>query len=159
MPRYISLLRAINVSGQKKILMVDLKSLYEDLGFTNVQTYIQSGNVVFESNEENKEELQLLIFNKIKAQYGFDVPNLLLSPREIKEVLTNNPYQSIEKMYFVFLSEVPSQKNKEELCALTFDNEFYEIKQKVIYFHCPDGYGNAKLNTNFFEKKLNVIAT
>ena len=159
MPTYISLLRGINVSGQKKILMADLKSLYEELGFENVRTYIQSGNVAFESKEGSAKALQQLIFNKIKVQYGFDVPNLILSPTEIEDALTNNPFQGIEKMYFVFLSEVPLQEKIDKLGELNFDNEFYEINNKVIYFHCPDGYGKAKLNTNFFEKKLNVSVT
>jgi uncharacterized protein (DUF1697 family) len=159
MPIYISLLRGINVSGQKKILMTDLKALYESLGFANVQTYIQSGNVAFESKETPTEELQQLIFDAIAAQYGFDVPNLLISPTEIKEALKNNPYQNIEKMYFVFLSETPKQEHIDRLSSLNFENEFYEIKNKVIYFYCPNGYGNAKLNTNFFEKKLKVSAT
>lgn len=156
---YLSLLRGINVSGQKKILMTDLKSLYEKLGFENVQTYIQSGNVVFESKEVDAKQLQQLIFNKIKTQYGFDVPNLILSPTEIELALKNNPFQGIEKMYFVFLSEVPLQENIDRLSQFNIDNEFYEIKNKVIYFHCPDGYGKAKLNNNFFEEKLKVSAT
>ena len=95
MKTYISLLRGINVSGQKKILMADLKSVYEELGFENVQTYIQSGNVVFKFKEINSKELQQLIFNKIKAHYGFPVPNLILTPVEIEEALNNNPFQDI----------------------------------------------------------------
>ena len=102
MSTYISLLRGINVSGQKKILMADLKSLYEELGFTNVQTYIQSGNVVFEYQASSSEKLEQMIFDKIKAHYGFEVPNLILTSNEIEEALKSNPYQDIEKMYFTF---------------------------------------------------------
>jgi uncharacterized protein (DUF1697 family) len=159
MPNYISLLRGINVSGHKKIVMADLKALYEELGFTNVQTYIQSGNVVFNSKETNTKELEQLLFNAMKAHYGFDVPHLILTAAEIEEALANNPFQDIEKMYFTFLSEIPTAENLALLKAFNFENEFYEINGKLIYSHYPNGAGKAKLNNNFFEKKLRISAT
>lgn len=139
--------------------MADLKGLYEALGFTNIRMYIQSGNVVFDYLESEKEELQQLIFDKIQSHFGFEVPNLILSPKEIENALKKNPYPNIEKMYFVFLAETPKQVDIDVLSSFSFENEFYEIKERVIYFHCPDGYGRAKLNNNFFEKKLKVSAT
>jgi uncharacterized protein (DUF1697 family) len=159
MPVYISLLRGINVSGQKKILMPELKALYEDLGFSNVKTYIQSGNIVFEYQETEAKELQQMIFNQIVTNYAFDVPNLILTPKEIESALKNNPYFNIEKPYFTFLSELPSKENIDELNNHSFENEFYELKGKVIYSHYPNGVGKAKMTLNFFEKKLKVSAT
>lgn len=159
MKTYISILRGINVSGQKMIKMADLKVLYEELGFTNVQTYIQSGNVVFESQETNPDKLQELIFNQLKKHYGFDVPNLILTPQEIEEALKNNPYQQYEKMYFTFLDEIPLAENLEKLKAFNYVDEYYEQSKKVIFFYSPNGYGNAKMNNNFFENKLKVKAT
>lgn len=156
---YISLLRGINVSGQKKILMAELKSLYEDLGFTGVKTYIQSGNVVFKFKKTKKEDLEQLIFEKIKRHYGFEVPNLILEASEIENALNNNPYQEIDKPYFNFLSETPHQENADELKKHQFENEFYQLKGKVIYAHYPNGAGRAKMTLNFFEKKLNVRGT
>jgi uncharacterized protein (DUF1697 family) len=158
MSSYISILRGINVSGQKKILMADLKSLYEELGFSNIQTYIQSGNVVFEYQETKAEELQELIFKKIQSHYGFDVPNLILSPSNIQEALTKNPYQEIEKMYFVFLAKTPTQENIDVLSSFNFDNEFYEIKDKVIYTHFQMGMINQNSEI-VFEIKLNFPST
>ncbi|MDG1476031.1 MAG: DUF1697 domain-containing protein [Vicingaceae bacterium] len=159
METYISLLRGINVSGQKKILMADLKSLYEDLGFKDIKTYIQSGNVVFNFKKTNKENLAKLIFDKIKTHYGFEVPNLILTTKEVEEALINNPYPNIEKPYFTFLSEIPQQENINELNKHQFENEFYELKGKVIYSHYPNGAGRSKMTLNFFEKKLKVRGT
>ena len=159
MKTYISILRGINVSGQKKILMIDLKTLYEELGFTNVQTYIQSGNVAFEYKETLASVLQEMIFDKIKEHYGFEVPNIILSAAEIEEAVENNPFKDIEKMYFTFLSELPKQGLINILNTFSFDGEFFELNKKVIYFHCPRGAGKTKMNTNFFEKKLKVTAT
>ena len=159
MPTYISLLRGINVSGQKKILMADLKALYKGLGFSNVQTYIQSGNVVFEFQKTAASKLQEMVFEKIKSHYGFEVPNLILTPAEVQEALNNNPYQNVEKPYFTFLSELPEEMNIETLISISFDNEFFELKGKVIYAHYPNGAGSAKMNNNLIERKLKVSAT
>ena len=159
MPIYISLLRGINVSGQKKILMADLKSLYEELGFINVQTYIQSGNVVFKYKKAKASELQELIYNKIKSHYGFEVPNLILTPDEVEDALNNNPYPTIEKPYLTFLSEIPEQENIDVLNSISFDNEIYELKGKVLYSHYPKGAGKAKMTNNLIENKLKVRAT
>lgn len=159
MPTFISILRGINVSGQKKIKMADLKNLYEDLGFKNVQTYIQSGNVVFEYKEVTISELQQMIFDTIHKHYGFEVPNLILSPIAIETALKKNPFKDIDKMYFTFLAETPTKENIEKLYTYSFDEEYYELIGKVVYFHCPNGAGRAKMSNNFFENKLKVMAT
>lgn len=159
MTTYISILRGINVSGQKKIIMADLKKIYESLGFKNVQTYIQSGNVVFEYKKESPKKIQQFIFDAIQKQYGFDVPNLILSSEEIETALNNNPFKDIEKMYFTFLAETPTKENIEKLYTYHFDEEYYELIDKVVYFHCPNGAGRAKMSNNFFEQKLKVMAT
>ena len=90
MPTYISLLRGINVSGQKRILMTDLKELYEKLGFSDVKTYIQSGNVVFNFDKTSATKLQQLVFDKIQSKYGFEVPNLILNPSEVEKIFNYN---------------------------------------------------------------------
>lgn len=159
MKKYISLLRGINVGGHKKVLMADLKELYEDIGFTNVQTYIQSGNVVFEYQKTSKEQLQKVIFDAIKKHYDFEVPNLILTAIEIEKALNDNPFKAIDKMYFTFLSELPSPKNKEKLCSYNFEEEYYEVIGKVIYSHSPKGAGRVKMTHSFIENKLKVSAT
>jgi len=159
MKTYISILRGINVSGQKMIKMADLKTIYEELGFKKVQTYIQSGNVVFKTQETSATTLEKLISNKILNHYGFEVPNLILTPKDMKEALRNNPFQQYEKMYFTFLNEIPKSENIEKLSVFNFVDEHFEIIGKVVYFYCPNGYGNAKMNNNFFENKLKVAAT
>ncbi len=159
MQTYISILRGINVSGQKKIKMTDLKALYEKLGFTNVQTYIQSGNVVFKTKETEAETLEQLIFDAIQKQYDFEVSNLILSPKEIETALKKNPFKDIEQVYFTFLAEMPQQENIEKLKTYNFEDEYYELIGKVIYSHFPNGAGRAKMTNNFFESKLKVMAT
>jgi len=84
MQTYISILRGINVSGQKKIQMTDLKMLYEDLKFKNVTTYIQSGNIIFEANKQRDEALAKKIENAITEKYHFHVPVIIRSIEEIR---------------------------------------------------------------------------
>ena len=93
MTKYISLLRGINVSGQKIIKMTELKDLYESLNFTNVTTYIQSGNVVFCSNEKDIKKIQKIIEQKIEEVYNFSVPTLLLTENKLKKILSNIPFE------------------------------------------------------------------
>ncbi len=84
MTNYISILRGINVGGQKSIKMADLKTLYENLGFSNVKTYVQSGNVVFQTKAEKTELLEQKIHGQIKAKYGFEVPVIVMTVDKLK---------------------------------------------------------------------------
>ena len=159
---YIALLRGINVSGHKKIKMPDLKAIFETLGFTNVRTYIQSGNVVFESN--SAEDLGSKISAKIQEQFGFEVSVICRTAEEMEQVIKRNPYSEMvgfeaEKLYVTFLQETPSAEKLEALKAFTFEPEMYTVSGKEIYVYCFNGYGNTKLENSFFEKKLKVAAS
>ena len=162
---FTSLLRGINVSGQKKILMSDLKALYESLGFENVRTYIQSGNVVFYSEEINTKMIADKIVKKIFEHYNFDVPVLVITPEEINAALVGNPYLNennvaIEKLYVTFLSEVPQEAHMNKIDAALYAPDTFIVIDKVIYLQIgPEGYGNTKLSNSFFESKLKVKAT
>ena len=163
MKKFIALLRGINVSGQKIIKMSDLKSLFEDLGFHDVATYIQSGNVVFSSKEKSGEKLEAKISSTIKNKFGFDAQVVVINPEEIEYVLKNNPFikrkKDTNKLCVTFLSETPSVVNIEKLSAINYSPEEYFIEGKHIYLFVPNGFGKAKLNINLFENKLKVVGT
>ena len=116
MKKYISLLRGINVSGQKKIKMVDLKALYETLGFTDVLTYIQSGNVIFNSEIKDKFELIAKLEEAIQTRYGFYVPVQICTLNDLNDVLSNLPFKDINvdedgaRSTFHFCRKSPPQK-------------------------------------------------
>lgn len=164
MTTYISILRGINVSGQKSIRMIDLKALYESLGFTNVITYIQSGNVIFKTSSElNSNELAQKIEQAILKKYNFEVPVIIRSVKEWNIVTKNNPFiaPTIEegKLYVTFLNREPDKILLDSINKLDFTPEQFKITGKEIYLYCPNGYGNTKLSNNFFEKKLKTQAT
>jgi len=164
MQTYIALLRGINVSGQKKIKMADLREYLEELDFQDIQTYIQSGNIVFRSKKMTSNNLEILIKNKIQEKYGFEVPVIVITPDEIKHTANNNPFEKDntkdpKKFCVVFLQEQPYQENIEKLKEYDYSPEEYVLSEKIIYYYAANGAGNAKMNNNFFENKLKVKAS
>ncbi|NNE75495.1 MAG: DUF1697 domain-containing protein [Pricia sp.] len=164
METYIVFLRGINVSGQKKIKMLDLKSMLEKLGFDKVQTYIQSGNVVLTAIEKDAEAIELKIKSSIAKTFGYEVPVIAKSKKQIEEILERNPYKDFESLdkkglYFVLLKNRPEEKFIKDLEAESYDNEQFSITEDCVYLLCLTGYGKAKLNNNLIERKLRVEAT
>jgi len=163
MKKFIALLRGINVSGQKQIKMTDLKTLFEEVGFQKVETYIQSGNVIFSGKEKSSEKIAEKISSSINNKFGFDVQVFALLPEELLEILNKNPFinkkKDPDKLYVIFLSTVPSKANLEKLDAIDFSPEEYICNGKCIYLFVPNNYGKAKLNNNFFENKLKISGT
>ncbi|MFN8297140.1 MAG: DUF1697 domain-containing protein [Chitinophagales bacterium] len=161
MQTYISILRGINVSGQKKMLMTDLARLYEDLGFKDVVTYIQSGNVIFKTDKKfTNVKLAKLIEDKIVATYNFQVPVIIRTLKELQDIISANPFvkEEIDSLYVTFLSNSPNEINLEKLDNVNFLPDKFEIIYKEIFLSVSS-YGNTKLNNNFFENKLKVTAT
>lgn len=164
MSTYIALLRGINVSGQKKIKMADLREQLSELGWQNIQTYIQSGNVIFESDDDDLKELGQKLAEKIKEHYGFEVPTMVKRPADFQHVLEHNPFskelEEIPKQFYVtFLAEAPDKEKVEALRQVDYSPEQWGLVGTDIYFYPPQGYGRAKMHNNFFEKKLKVQAT
>lgn len=166
--RYISMLRGINVSGQKKIKMAELKAMYEALGFGHVITYIQSGNVIFTT--ETNVDLILLIGEAIQKQYGFEVPVLLRTTQDFDEIIKSCPFTDLDledtgleqngtKVLVTFLSSAPSDEDVQSVKKYLSLSETMVVKDKAVYLHCPDGYGKTKASNALLEKKLKVVAT
>jgi uncharacterized protein (DUF1697 family) len=168
MQTFISILRGINVSGQKKILMAELKVLYESLGFKEVKTYIQSGNVIFSLEDEKSstdQELARKIEKAIAEKYNFQVPVLVRTVDEMKNTLAENPFikenKDIEtdKLHVTFLAEEPVKANLEAIKTLDYLPDRFIISGKEVFLYIPDKYGETKLSNKFFETKLKVSAT
>ena len=161
---YISLLRGINVSGQKKILMADLKALYVSLGFCDVLTYIQSGNVIF-SSELGVDKIVTLIEKAINKQYGFEVPVQVREVEVFEKLIVECPFREFDlveegtRVMVTFLAKLPSEENVVKLMTYVKEPERLVLHGRQIYLHCPNGYGKTKLSNTFIEKKLGVTAT
>ncbi len=139
--------------------MQKLREMLNKMNYKNVKTYIQSGNIILDTNEEEKKTLENKIKEAIKNQFGYDVPVLVKTIQDVKKTIKENPYPiSDEKVVaVVFLSDVsPSIKTIKIDKA---ENDEFTISNDVIYLYCPNGFGRSKLTVNVFEKKLGLTAT
>ena len=163
MEPYISILRGINVGGHKLIKMQALTKLYEELGFKNVKTYIQSGNVVFQAKQTDSTLLEEMISKKMTEIFTFEVPIIVKLQKEIAKIHKNNPFiheknYDTNLLHVTFLSQKPKQADIAKITG-DFGNDEFIITDKAVYLYCPNGYGNTKLTNTFFENKLKISAT
>jgi len=144
--------------------MKDLKTLFQSLDFENVQTYIQSGNIVFEASKiENEVAIGKKIAQAIFQKYGFEVPILIFKGEEWQKMAIGNPFSKeenveIKSLYVTFLAEKPKKENLAKLENVNFLPDTFIIAEKCIYLKV-EKYGKTKLSNNFFERKLKVSAT
>ena len=163
MTTYVAMLRGINVSGHKIIKMERLRAMFENMGFGKVRTYVQSGNVIFETDEP-AEELSAKIQKRILKDFGFEVPVLTKSAKEMAEIVKRNPLvkdRTIDqsKLHVTFLSDDPPKNALELLLLLAVGAEKVCVLGRAVYLYCPNSYGNSKLNNNTIEKKFSCGAT
>jgi uncharacterized protein (DUF1697 family) len=162
MTTYIALLRGINVTGHKIIRMEALRALFEALGYRQVKTYVQSGNVIFEAGKDAK--LAGKIEKKIMAEFGFNVSVLVKTPGEMAQVIRDNPFPKPagiddSRLYVTFLSAPAPPTAENALKGLATAQEQFHVGDREIYLCCPNGYGKTKLSNSAIEKKLGVVAT
>ena len=164
MTKHLALLRGINVSGHNMIKMDTLKSLLETLGYQNIETYIQSGNVFLETTEENPNSIGFAIKQEIFKQLGFDVPVIVISKPDLEKCLTNNPFfkeKNIDtkKLYVAFISKELNNNALNDLKISQFKPDEAFIDGNRIYMKLETGAGSTKLTQKYIEKKLNLTAT
>jgi len=142
--------------------MADLKALCQNLGWANVVTYIQSGNLIFDSTKKNSElekQLEVAIFEK----YGFEVPVIVRNANELQTSIGRNSFfdkdADIMQLHLTFLKETPTDENVEKIKTYNYEPDKFEIEERDVFIYCTGKYHQSKLTNNFFEKKLKVGAT
>ena len=150
MKTYISILRGINVGGQRIIKMVYLKAMFEDLGFSGVLTYIQSGNVVFRHEQSAQKEIEIKIEKEIIRRFGFEVPVVVLDKTELRQIISGNPLVTDANcdpslLHVTLLSEVPDPGKWEKVNTGNYGTDEFTLADKTIYLCCRNGYGKTKL--------------
>jgi uncharacterized protein (DUF1697 family) len=158
------MLRGINVSGQNIIRMEHLRALCTALGFRNVETYVQSGNIVFRAASTSPSSLSKRISEAMLRDVGFSVPVLVKTLREMGHVIKRNPFlkdRGIDRsnLHVTFLSTVASKSALGNLDGLPTTPDRFSLRGREIYLYCPGGYGHTKLSNAAFEKALSVSAT
>ena len=157
MKTYILLLRGINVSGKNKLPMESLREMFHNLGYQNVKTYIQSGNIIVTSAESKKTICQK-IENEINIAFGYNVPVIAKTISEWKQAIENYPFptENPKIAAFVFLNQTTSET---EIETNNINDDAYKIDNDIVYIYCPSTFAKTKLSNNFFERKLHVKAT
>ena len=135
--------------------------MFESLDLSNVQTYVQSGNIIFDSDKHDKEFLRETIEAQIERNFGFSVPVLILTPADLQRIIESHPYKKEEanRVLVTFLYETPEQSKWEQLRLHRDKADQFTLGQQEIFLFCLGGYGRTKLSNNFFERKLGMTAT
>lgn len=166
MKTFIALLRGINVGGKNIIKMADLRLAFESIGLYEVKTYIQSGNVLFKS-DETEEILQSKIERKIEDVFGFSVTVVLKTSEEIEEIISNCPFSKkeiseaesssgLESLYVAILADIPFKEKVMLLNTYVNGNNKYEILGRNVYLLLSQSIRNSKLANNLHKLSATV---
>ena len=163
MPRYIALLRGINVGGGNMMKMDDLKAVFAELGFENVVSYINSGNLAFDTRKTSEAALVTKIEKAVETRFGRAIDIMVREQSEITRIIAANPldgqFESHKHMHVLFLKEPMPAEKEELLQASAFSGEKYEVRGREIYNLLPNGVAGSLLTKGFFEKKPRVSYT
>ena len=155
------MLRGVNVAGHKRLKMSELAELYTSLGFVNIRTYIQSGNVVFSHTQKDESDLAHRIHGAMKTKLGLDVTVFLRTPEDLDRVVKKNPFidNDHNRMHITFLYARPIRVPRDEIDAVAAEGEKFSILGREVCLFLPNGQGKTKLSNGFFEKIFKVPAT
>lgn len=164
MPIIISLLRGINVGGNKKIKMADLRDLYASLGFKNTKTLLQSGNAVFKTDNTDMSDIQQTIEEGIQAKFGFEVTIILRTPAQLEAIIANHPFTDEQlkdpaKISIVYMDRIPDDEAINDLRDNNPGKEDIHAKGHELYLFYHDGKGKSKLDNGRIERTLKVTGT
>ena len=163
MTSYLALLRGINVGGANKVPMRDLRALLEDLGYENVRTYLQTGNVLLDGRSATSKKLAGEIEDAISKAFDLTIPVIVRTQRELERVAAGNPWPTegvkLSSLHVMFLAESVSSKAVKTLDSNRSPSDQFEVKGREIFLRFPNGSGRSKLTVDYFERKLGNQAT
>ena len=156
MNQYIVLLKGINVGGHKKIPMAELRQLMTNNGFQEVHTYIQSGNIILKTNENEIYKIEDRISKSILDYFGFEVSVLVKTRKELQRIFDESPFSLDKKKasYFMMLHDTPDETAVKKASEKIYEGEEYQIINDCIYYFYEKGLGQSKFNVNFFERRF-----
>ena len=164
MPVIIAMLRAVNVGGRNKMKMDELRRLIESLGHKNPQTYIQSGNVVFDTSKRDLATLSTKIEEALEVTFGFRPGAVLRTLDELNDVVEQNPFAarseiSPDRLLVRFLARDPGEEARGKVLAMKIQPEELRIEKRELFVYYPDGMGRSKLPVAAIDKVLNTVGT
>ena len=157
--KHVALLRGINVGGKNMLPMKELCALFAAVGCAHVESYIQSGNVIFEAPVRTLAALPARVSAAIEARFGFAPPVVVRSARELAAVIAHVPYRDTEHVHVAFLAASPARARVAALDPDVARPEHFTLRGRDLYVYLPNGAGRAKLGTTYFDKQLATTTT
>jgi uncharacterized protein (DUF1697 family) len=161
--KYVALLRGINVGGKHIVPMKHLAEIFDAAKCVDVKTYIQSGNVIFTAPPKLASKLPAVLARAIEARFGFPVRVVLRSRDELAQVAAGNPFLKAglpeKTLHVYFLADAPTISGIESLDPNRSTSDRFHVCGREVYLHTPNGIGNTKLTSAYFDSKLSTIAT
>lgn len=163
MPKYVALLRAINVGGHT-VKMDHLRSLFESIGFTDAETFIASGNVIFDSRSKDMPALERKIEKHLQNVLGYEVKTFIRSVAELAAVANHKPFAESElnshTLYIGFVAEPPGVLVKQKLLSLVSEVDDFQLHGREVYWLCRCKLmSDSKFSGALAEKTLGMRAT
>lgn len=160
---YLALLRGINVGGKNKLPMRDLTGLFVEAGCCDIQTYIQSGNVLFAADPDTLPSLSAALTTLIAERFGLRVPVVLRTAAEIRDAVRHNPYLEQgapeETLHVVFLADQPDERRIARLDPDRSPPDAFVVRGREVYLRLPNGAGRTKLTNDYLDRTLATIST
>lgn len=163
MPKYVAFLRAINVGGHT-VKMDQLRSAFKDLGFTNVETFIASGNVIFDSKSKNAQVLEEKIEKHLKNVFGYEVATFIRSTEEVATIAAASPFTGKalnpqSTLYIGFLAKQPGAKEIKQLLTLRSATDDFHVRERELYWLMHGKFRESGVTGALLEKTLGTAAT
>ena len=164
MPEYVAFLRAINLGKNRKFPMAEVRSVLESAGFGDVETYIQTGNVRLRSTMRSVERVATRLEEVFAADRGFDVPTVVLTPAELREVHADAmafepPLEGEVRRYVTFLREQADAETAAAVDAIAVEGEAARVVGRAVHVWVRDGYRSARISNGRLERMLGVATT
>jgi uncharacterized protein (DUF1697 family) len=162
--KYVAFLRGINVGGKNKIKMETLREICSNaLGFENVKTYINSGNIIFETRKTDDKKLAERIEKAIEKEFGLQIKTMVRSISEIEDIIKNNPFdgqfEREKDLHVFFLDEELPEEKREQLLSNNNENEMFAVRQREIFYLSHISFSDSLMGKDYIGKKLKVSAT
>jgi uncharacterized protein (DUF1697 family) len=164
--KFVALLRGINVGGKNKLPMKDLVSIFERAGCDDVRHYIQSGNVVFQTDGARAARIAKLVGERIEQDHGLRVPVVVRTATEIHAITRSNPYLAEaspaldpKHLHVLFLAEAPGKGRASALDPGRSPPDAFALRGREVYLHLPGGVARTKLTNAYFDSALATTST
>ena len=161
--KYVAFLRGINVGGKNKIKMETLREVCAALGFENVKTYINSGNVIFETPKTDDKNLAAQLESAIEKEFDLKIKVIVRSMSEIEEIIKNNPFEgqfeNDKDLHVFFLDEELTAEKREQLLSNNNENEMFAVRNREIFYLSHVSFSDSLMGKDFIGKKLKIYAT